>query len=288
MSSVRREIHTIPRVIGACTALLLCALFLTAYSSRNPQLPRIGGRLIAEVSMPISNMVHYIRETFITTIDAYVWLVHTEAENDELREKLSAIQTYVDLAHEFEIENIRLRKLLNLANAYKAETVIAASVIGGDPGGWTHSIAINQGSRSGVAVGMGVIHPRGIVGQVVSVSSHGARVLVFDDPASNVDVLLQERRTRGLLEGAGDGTATIQFIDKDQTVQEGDRVITSGMDMVFPKGLRVGVVKKVSHHIGEMFKVIEVHPSIEFAELEEVLVVNVSKPGQEFDLLEKQ
>lgn len=278
MSSIRREIHTVKSVLSVCVGLLLCALFLTAYSSRNPNVARVGSRMISELVMPVSQAVFYVRTTFLATLDSYVLLVGTEEENAKLRAELDSLKTNVDLAHELEIENVRLRHLLGLVNAHRGITVTAASVIGGDPGGWTHSIAINQGSSAGVAVGMGVINPRGVVGQVVSVSSHGARVLLVDDPASSVDVLLQESRARGLLEGAGNATTTMQFVDKNQLVKEGERVVTSGMDMVFPKGLLVGFVNKVSYHVGDIFKQVEVEPSIEFSKLEEVLVVNVARP----------
>jgi rod shape-determining protein MreC len=277
MSRIRREIHTVPQVVGVCVGLLFSAIFLTAYSSRHPHVANIGSRLLLEVTTPFSKTLHYVQDGVGSFLDRYLFLVDADRKNVELEARVQSLRLELELMREFEFENTRLRDVLALANKHVGETVAAASVIGGDPTGWVHSISIDKGSLAGVEIGMGVVNPEGIIGQIAAVSPHAARVILIDDPLSNVDVMLQQPRVRGLLEGAGQGRTIVQFVGKGQSVRIGDTIITSGMDSVFPKGLLVGRVEKVSHRVGEMFQEVEVAPAVSFPRVEEVLVVRGSK-----------
>lgn len=277
MSRIRREIHTVPQVVGVCVGLLFSAIFLTAYSSRHPHVANIGSRLLLEVTTPFSKTLHYVQDGVGSLLDRYLFLVDADRKNVELEARVQSLRLELELMREFEFENTRLRDVLALANKHVGETVAAASVIGGDPTGWVHSISIDKGSLAGVEIGMGVVNPEGIIGQIAAVSPHAARVILIDDPLSNVDVMLQQPRVRGLLEGAGQGRTIVQFVGKGQSVRIGDTIITSGMDSVFPKGLLVGRVEKVSHRVGEMFQEVEVAPAVSFPRVEEVLVVRGSK-----------
>ena len=277
MSRIRREIHTVPQVVGVCVGLLFSAIFLTAYSSRHPHVANIGSRLLLEVTTPFSKTLHYVQDGVGSFLDRYLLLVDADRKNVELEARVQSLRLELELMREFEFENTRLRDVLALANKHVGETVAAASVIGGDPTGWVHSISIDKGSLAGVEIGMGVVNPEGIIGQIAAVSPHAARVILIDDPLSNVDVMLQQPRVRGLLEGAGQGRTIVQFVGKGQSVRIGDTIITSGMDSVFPKGLLVGRVEKVSHRVGEMFQEVEVAPAVSFPRVEEVLVVRGSK-----------
>jgi rod shape-determining protein MreC len=120
---------------------------------------------------------------------------------------------------------------------------------------------------------MAVVHPRGVVGQITSVGSNSARVLLVNDHSSGVDVLIQGSRVRGVLEGAGEKVCELKFVTKENPVKVGDVVVTSGMDQVFPKGLVVGTVSHVSAQTGTLFQTVEVRPAVNFARVEEVVVV---------------
>jgi rod shape-determining protein MreC len=134
---------------------------------------------------------------------------------------------------------------------------------------------------------MAVVHPRGVVGQITSVSSSSARVLLVSDHSSGVDVLIQGSRVRGVLEGAGEKVCELKFVTKENLVKVGDVVVTSGMDQVFPKGLIVGTVSEVSSQTGTLFQTIEVRPAVNFARVEEVVVVPSSQSISALSLGEK-
>jgi rod shape-determining protein MreC len=120
---------------------------------------------------------------------------------------------------------------------------------------------------------MAVIHPQGVVGQVVSVTSHSAKVILVSDHASGVDVLMATSRARGVVEGAGEQVCELKFVTKDVSVRVGEQVITSGMDGVYPKGLVVGQVAQIGNSSAGLFQPVEIKPAVEFARLEEVLLV---------------
>jgi rod shape-determining protein MreC len=170
------------------------------------------------------------------------------------------------------LTNRRLEKLLALRDEVGQE-VIAARVVGRNPTAWVHTVVLDKGERHGVAKGMAVLAPEGVVGQVVSVSAHAARVLLISDPNSGVDALVQRTRVRGIAAGTIDGDCVLKYIQRGDEVAVGDTVITSGLDGTFPKGQPIGTVTWVGTKDSRMFQDVEVKLSAELAKVEEVLVV---------------
>jgi rod shape-determining protein MreC len=202
----------------------------------------------------------------------YLWLVQTSRQNDELRSKVADLEAKVVALNEAQSENDRLRQLLNFSRD-RAIGRITAAVIGGDPSGWVKGIVVDKGYAQGVVAGMAAIHPQGVVGQVVAVAKDSARVLLVSDHSSGVDVMVQSTRARGVLEGASERGCELKFITRDQPVRIGEKVITSGMDGVYPKGILVGEVSRVSTAGAGLFQYIEVKQAVDSASIEEVLLV---------------
>jgi rod shape-determining protein MreC len=269
---MRQEISTRTHVAVASLTLFVGALFLTAYSSRNPSIAKVGNSLVLELISPVSRLAEIVRDGLGTVWKQYVHLVGASAENERLLAQVQALEGRLSALSEFERENARLRQMLNFA-AEKGFRSVAASVIGSDPSGWIRGIVIDRGSVHGVEPGMAVVHSKGIVGQVASVSSNSSRVLLVNDHSSGVDVVVQGSRARGVVEGAGERVCELKFITKETPVREGDLIITSGMDRVFPKGLIVGTIVGVDAQSGGLFQTVEVKPSVDFSRLEEVLIV---------------
>ncbi len=256
-------------------ALFLLSLFITAYSSRNPSVARIGNEAVLELIAPISGAAQAIRRGFSTWWGRYVFLVDAAQENERLRMQIADLRNDVGRLEESSRENLRLRGLLGVAQE-KLIHGIAARVIGGDPSGWVKGIVVDKGTADGIREGMAVIHSQGLVGQVISVSSRAARVLLVSDHASGVDVLHETSRARGVVEGAGEQVCELTFVTKDAAVKEGDAIITSGMDSVYPKGVLVGRISQVAESTGALFQTIEVKPAVDFSKIEEVLLVSGS------------
>jgi len=150
---------------------------------------------------------------------------------------------------------------------------ITASIIGNSASSWFQSCLLDKGSIEGIQKGMAVVTPLGIVGQVVSVTGHSAKVLLITDANSGVDVLVQRTRARGIVSGSLENVTIMKYVKRSEDIQEGDRLITSGLDGVFPKGLMVGTVVKVRKQNLGLFQHIELSPAVSSGQIEDVLVV---------------
>jgi rod shape-determining protein MreC len=277
---MRHEISSKSQMAVTCLSLFLASLFLTAYSSRNPAIARIGNTLVLEVITPISGAAEFVTRGLSSSLHNYVFLANAARDNESLRVRIRELEQEISRAGEFERENDRLRALFHIEADGRIQGV-GASVIGGDPSGWVRGIVVDRGTSSGIREGMAVIHAEGIVGQVVAVALNSARVLLVSDHASGVDVLLQESRARGVVEGAGDQICELKFVTKDVKVKAGEVVITSGMDSVYPKGIVLGRVSQVEQAPGALFQTIEVTPEVDFSKIEEVLIVDARPPVEQ-------
>ena len=150
---------------------------------------------------------------------------------------------------------------------------MTASIIANSGSSWFKSCLLDKGSADGVRKGMAVVTPLGVVGQVVAVTARTAKVLLLADPNSGVDVLVQRTRARGIVSGSLDNGTILKYVKRSEDIQEGDRLVTSGFDGVFPKGMVVGTVIKVRKQTLGLFQHIEVMPAVNLARTEEVLIV---------------
>jgi rod shape-determining protein MreC len=174
--------------------------------------------------------------------------------------------------HEIELANKRLRNLLNFQKT-PTNPVVAAEVIGKDPSGWFKTVIIDKGRSDGLQKGLPVVLPTGIAGQVIEVSGHYAKVMLIIDRNSAVDALVQRSRARGIIKGASADKCRFEYVLRKHDVQIGDIVIASGLDGVYPKGLRIGRVSDLGERSSDIFYEITVTPFVDYEKLEEVLVI---------------
>jgi rod shape-determining protein MreC len=125
---------------------------------------------------------------------------------------------------------------------------------------------------------MAVVNASGVVGRLVSVSPNYAKVLLIIDQNSAVDCIIQRSREKSIVKGFTSKICKLDYVVKTSDVVVGDKVITSGMGRVFPKGLPVGEVIEVGSRPGELFKDIKIRPMVDFSKLEELLVILKEDP----------
>lgn len=260
------------RLALAVLALFSLSLFLTDYSAKKPHVARVGGAVLDYVQVPFTNLYSGMYRTVAGWWYGYIDLIGVRERNEQLRKKLKALESQNTQLLEVRTENRLLRELVGLLDHTEIEGV-AANVIGYDPSKWVRAAIIDHGSRSGVEVGMAVVDGSGVVGQVVVVSPSSARVQLITDHASGVDVIIQSSRARGMVQGLGGARCELRYVTADAQVAIGDRVLTSGLDGVYPKGLVVGVVSDYEPATTGLFHGVELTPAVDFARLEKVLVV---------------
>lgn len=208
----------------------------------------------------------------------YFDLRHEHEKNRELEQTIDRMRYEEASLLEDARQGQRLEDQLGFQRQYIYQTKIA-SVIGGSGTDHSRVIYINKGSGDGIAHDMAVIVPEGIVGKVREVFWHSAQVLVINDQTSGAGVILEKTRIRGILRGNANGQVQIVGILKDERIQPGERVLTAGGDQIFPRGLPVGVVKKVvTDPDREEFIDILIEPYAPLNRIDEVQVITSMQP----------
>jgi rod shape-determining protein MreC len=202
----------------------------------------------------------------------YFYLRGVRQENRTLKQRIQQLEIERASLREDAEQAHRLQALFGFKERYIAKTV-AAQVIGLSGSEQSRSIYIDKGSKDGIKPDQAVITADGVVGKVLrGVQDHVSSVLLINDQTSGVGAILANSRLQGVLRGTPTGEVVLEKVMSDEAVQPGEKVLTSGGDRVFPKGLSVGSVAKVSPG-PELFLTIRVKPAADLNRLEEVLVI---------------
>jgi rod shape-determining protein MreC len=203
--------------------------------------------------------------------DNYIYVVNVQRDNKRLREEIKWLQQENHRYLEAYLQYQRLQRLLNFREQSSLD-VVAAAVVGRNSSSWTEIIYINRGTRDRVTQGFPVVTYDGLVGQVIHAAPALSQVMLLTDFRSGVDAIVQRTRASGIVAGRGRSIAELKFLPIGADLQAGDRLISSGMGGVFPKGLIIGEVKDI-HRNGRQTQQVEIRPSVDFSHLEEVLVL---------------
>ncbi|MFH1124642.1 MAG: rod shape-determining protein MreC [Pseudomonadota bacterium] len=256
---------------------IFIALFLVSSNLGKRRSWNPAEQIIVELTAPIQKSVKHTVNAVEGLWLNYFALVNVRHENARLQREINDLRMENDRYREVVAANRRLKELLQFKETINWP-VLAAQVIGRDPSGWFESVIIDKGKNAGLTVNMPVVDARGVVGRLVSVSPGYAKVLLVIDQNSAVDGLIQRSREKGIVKGLSSKFCKLDYVVKTSDVVVGDRVVTSGMGRVFPKGLPVGEVVEVANIPWELFKEIKVRPMLDFAKLEEVLVILKEDP----------
>jgi rod shape-determining protein MreC len=203
----------------------------------------------------------------------YVDLHRVRRENQELREQVTNLRMEEVRLKEDAEQGRRLQTLLGFREKFVAHT-LPAQVIGTSGSEQSRVIYVDRSSRDGLKPDMAVITPDGIVGKIKDVYLLSAQVLMINDRDSGAGVIMEKSRLQGILRGTVTGELQIDGIMADQSVEIGERVLASGGDRIYPKGLPVGTVTSVAPDRDTgTFLAIKIKPAANLNQLEEVLVV---------------
>lgn len=227
---------------------------------------------VLEAAGPVQRALTWVGDSIDYVFSTYVALINASRDNRELTKEVARLKQQLVQMEELRLANTRLGVLLGLKRKTDQPSV-AAVVVASDPTSRFSTVIINKGSSDGLRTNMPVVGPAGLVGRIVSVSPHYAKVLLLSDPNTGVDVVVQRSRARGLVEGAGGEGLRLKYVVSSNDVAPGDRLLTSGLAGVFPAGLVVGTVSKVSKDNQGLFLQVSARPAVDFNRLEEVLVV---------------
>lgn len=215
-----------------------------------------------------------------------LWAAHKRA--DELEEELQTLQGEIIKLEEQAEENQRLRGLLDLwdKGTYPEGTeFLVASVIGKSPTRWESWVMIDKGTADGLRPDLPVVGAtptageslagKGLVGQIIEVTAHSAKVLLITDSSSSVAAKIQGSRAEGFVEGSVSGSLIMDYVDRDIPVEPKWVIVTSGYGPVYPQDIPIGIVTSVGEEDVNIYKEIELQAFVDFRVLEEVMVLIV-------------
>ena len=222
---------------------------------------------------PVERITHavglFVRDTWANYID----LRHTREQNAALRQQIASMRLEQASFAQDALQGQRLQAMLNFQQHYVAHTV-AAQVIGTSGSDLSRMLTLDKGTDAGLKPDMAVITPDGVVGKLREVFPHTAQLLLLNDPSSGAGVMLQSSRIRAVVRGTVTGRLQIGNLTADSRIKPGESVLTSGGDLVFPRGLPVGVIESVAPDPDHQpYTSILLKPAANLAQLEEVLVI---------------
>ena len=213
----------------------------------------------------------------------YVWqnyidLRNIRQQNEDLQKTIDRLRLEQAELNEDAQQGHRLQALMGFQEKYIYKTT-AAQVIGSSGSTQSRVFNIDKGADEGLSRDMAVITPDGIVGKVREVYAHTAQVLAINDQSSGAGVILETTRIRGILRGNAAGQPMIVGVMADNRIKPGEAVLTAGGDLIFPRGLPVGVVEKVVRDPSQdSFIDVILKPAAHLDRLDEVLVITSTEP----------
>jgi rod shape-determining protein MreC len=264
-----------PFIITAALSVVLVLLII--FTAGNGNITAVESGLGSAVT-PVQGAF----DTFNTSVGDFFSNIFNptkaEAENEELKKQVAQLQSDSETLREIQKENERLRGLLGFAEQNPSLKMVPARVVSKNTGVWFNVFDIDAGRAQGIAVDMAVVNADGLVGRVIDTGLNWSKVLAVIDARSSVASLLERSRDNGMVHGmletgVNTGLCQMNYLDTDADVLPGDRVLTSGLGGVFPKGLAVGEIVEIGKGSEGSQRKIMVKPAVDFTHLEEVMVI---------------
>ena len=271
--------------------------------STNPEQTRLIRVWAVSAVTPIERLIVHSQGGLYGIWHNYLYLRGVRQENRDLKAEIERLRLEQVRLNEDASQARRLQALLGFREKYTIQT-LPAQVIGSGGSEQSRVVYLDKGGKDGLKPQMAVITSSGVVGKILQVYSSTAQVLLINDQSSGLGAILesshasgsdastaqspnlqapnsqvpnsqiptpQQGRVHGIVSGSPAGETMLEKVLLGEDVQPGDRVLTSGGDGIFPKGLPVGTVIKVSQ--ADSFLKIRLHPSADLSRLEEVLVI---------------
>ena len=259
-------------VLFGLSTVTVCFLALYIHQHRSGRTGKVDNALMW-VTGHLQQNTGFFTQGLRKLANHYVFLVETAKRNELLEKEIDEAKQKLIQLQEVESTNRRWASLLEFKNSLSVKTV-PGQVIAHDISSDFIGIRIDRGRKDGVAVGMGVVHPAGVVGTVYRVTDEFADVLTLADPASNIDAVIQRSRARGIISGESKSLhCKLKYMDRLEDVSQDDAVVSTSFGGVFPSGLLIGYVSEISSTSNGILQNISVKTAVDIYRIEEVLVV---------------
>ena len=256
--------------------LLLVMMILTIYEQSSGTLFSPESSL-SRLITPVQSLVSRVTQS----VSGYLYRVklrsNIEYEYNQLKAQNDELVLRSLLYEELEEENTQLRALLGEYESRAEMNPVLARVIASESGNYFSTFTINKGKNDGVDTQMAVITSEGLIGYTYEVFDTTAKVITVIDDQASLAALIESSRDQGAVKGTlgstGEPLCRMYYLSADSVPRPGDRVITSGVGVSFPKGLLIGYVRESTRAIEDNKHYIVVEPAADFEHIENVLVL---------------
>jgi rod shape-determining protein MreC len=259
------------KILANISLILLVQILLISFQVKDSSdRPLIAG-LVALVLTPAQSAADISLKWIADKWNKYVWLRNKEDENRILREKISKLEEKIILQGRMETKLRTLEGLLR----FKAETAYEtepAIITGLGSSVQYKSVFINKGASAGLKKYQPVINNQGLVGMIVLTTPFTSQIQLLTDSNTAVSVVTEKSMVRGILTGWSDDLLVINYIDKHEKINIGEKVITNGLDDIFPYGLLVGTIIETADG-GDIFLRVIIKPAVNFKHVDSVLII---------------
>ncbi len=256
------------RILVFLPFLFLAVLVVLAPSSAVRSI-QIAGTAAAWPFLKLSSLAQAkIHETIRFWTDQQILI----QQKNTLEERLQEVACTQVALSELRNENLRLKKLLDFRQV-RCPDAVAARVFGYDPSGWTQAVLVDKGSVDHVTANRAVVCPGGVVGRVDQVGSFASKILLLVDSRIRIGAMLENSRDMGILVGAGPRRCRLLYLPRETKIAVGQKVLTSGLGGIFPKGILIGKVSGSGMDELALYQYADVEPAVCVSKLEEVLIL---------------
>lgn len=224
--------------------------------------------------MPIQSGITFIKNKLIGNDNYFTTMDALKEENEKLKQENTQLEEALRQLEVIQSENSTLKEYLNLTEQYKSYKTVPAYVINVDTSNYSRIFVINVGSNNGVEENMTVIAAEGLVGHVISVTKDTAKVQPLIDTSNVVSATLENSKDNVIARGTLNGNELkATYISTDTVLTEGEKLHTSGMGGIYPKGIYIGNIKKINETRNITDRSFILEAAVDFENLETVLVI---------------
>jgi rod shape-determining protein MreC len=256
-------------------ALLIVLMSLSSRTRYIGETRTLFERTVMTLFSPVPKLVHWIGGTASDMYHGYLDMRRAVNENLELHRKLASQTTENLKLRQSETDLRRLRSLLGYSEQFTLNTSMAQAIMQ-DTSGRFKSAIIDRGSADGIDINDAVVNANGLIGRVILTTKDMAKIQLLTDANCSVGALIERTRRQGVVRGDGGSAAEMHDVPSLADARPGDRVLTAGIDGIYPKGIPIGVIVKVDQG-QNLFKNIIVRPSVDFGTIEEVIIIHTRK-----------
>jgi len=251
--------------------LLFGQLMLMSGSAQGAEGSTLLRNWLSRLTEPVVSASGMIGGGIAGLIEGADDLLAANGRNRRLEAEIERLRAELRITRGAATENARLRQLLSMRDNL-VPLSIGASVVTSNLSGQTKMIVVDRGRSDGVRVNLPVVAWGGAVGRVVEVGDGHALVRLLTDHKNAVAGNVQGSDAKGMVVGQGTGVLKMLYVPRFSDVLHGDRIVTSGLEGVFPRGFGIGRVTEI-HEEPDGSQTIQVMPELAFRTLDEVLIL---------------